>query len=162
MKNNQPNTKFEIKPIGEIETKDYKFCINIFDEYKDALYQLDKFSHVNIFWWFNKNDNSEKRAILQTELPYAENTSAGVFACRADYRPNPIATTISNIINIDHEKGKIYIDYCDAFDKTPIIDLKPYIPVSDRVKNVKVPEWFSDWPEWYEDAAEYFSKNSFE
>jgi tRNA-Thr(GGU) m(6)t(6)A37 methyltransferase TsaA len=162
MKNNQQNTIFQVKKIGEIEAKDYKFCINIYDEYKDALYQLDKFSHVNVFWWFSQNDNPEKRAILQTELPYAKSEKAGVFACRADYRPNPIATTICKIIKIDHEKGKVFIEYCDAFDKTPVIDLKPYIPVCDRVRDVKVANWFSEWPDWYEDAGEFFSKYSFE
>ena len=47
--------------------------------------------------------------------------------------------------------------YIDAFDGTPLLDIKPYIPVCDRVKNVKTATWFESWPEYYEEAEEFFS-----
>tara|TARA_Y100001933_G_C18916999_1_gene529297 strand:- start:314 stop:451 length:138 start_codon:yes stop_codon:yes gene_type:complete len=39
-----------------------------------------------------------------------------------------------------------------------LLDIKPYIPVRDRVKHVKTATWFDAWPDHFEDAAEYFSK----
>ena len=36
---------------------------------------------------------------------------------------------------------------------SPIIDLKGYFPVCDRVKDVKVPTWASDWSQWYPDEG---------
>jgi hypothetical protein len=36
-----------------------------------------------------------------------------------------------------------------------IIDIKPYQPCSDRVKNVLLPVWCSEWPKWYEDSATF-------
>jgi len=36
----------------------------------------------------------------------------------------------------------------DAYDGTPIVDLKAYFPVCDRVKEATIPEWLSNWPEW--------------
>ncbi len=36
----------------------------------------------------------------------------------------------------------------DAYDGTPTVDLKAYLPVCDRVKEPSIPEWLSYWPEW--------------
>ena len=36
----------------------------------------------------------------------------------------------------------------DAYDGTPIVDLKAYFPVCERVKEAHIPEWLADWPEW--------------
>ncbi len=36
----------------------------------------------------------------------------------------------------------------DAFDGTQILDLKPYIPVCDRVRKANIPDWLAGWPEW--------------
>ena len=38
----------------------------------------------------------------------------------------------------------------------PVLDLKPYLPVSDRVRDVTVAEWMKDWPMWMEEAGEIF------
>ncbi|HYH01547.1 MAG TPA: tRNA (N6-threonylcarbamoyladenosine(37)-N6)-methyltransferase TrmO, partial [Bacillota bacterium] len=65
-----------------------------------------------------------------------------------------------DILAVDETAGVITIPYIDAFDQSPILDLKPYIPVSERVKQVRVPLWFADWPEWYEDSGAFFSENS--
>ena len=72
----------------------------------------------------------------------------GVFATRAEYRPNPIAMTTCKMINVDEGMGFIEVVDIDAFDETPIVDLKAYFPVCDRVKEARIPEWLFDWPEW--------------
>jgi tRNA (Thr-GGU) A37 N-methylase len=56
--------------------------------------------------------------------------------------------TTCKILKIDEAKGTITVGDIDAFDGTPIVDLKAYFPVCDRVKNAEIPEWLSDWPEW--------------
>ena len=42
-----------------------------------------------------------------------------------------------------------------GFKGTPIIDIKPYQPCSDRVKNVQLPDCCSDWPQCYEGSATF-------
>jgi tRNA (Thr-GGU) A37 N-methylase len=41
----------------------------------------------------------------------------------------------------------------DAFDGTPVLDLKGYFPVCDRVKDVRIPEWTEGWGEWMPDEG---------
>ena len=48
----------------------------------------------------------------------------------------------------DETEGVVTVADIDAYDGTPIVDLKGYFPVCDRVKQTRIPEWLSDWPEW--------------
>jgi tRNA-Thr(GGU) m(6)t(6)A37 methyltransferase TsaA len=148
---------YVIRPIGYIRSTEDGFHLEILEPFRPALKQLDQFSHVLVFWWADKHDNDADRSTMQTELPYARGTQAGVFACRAEYRPNPIALTICPVFYVDEETGVVGIPWIDAFDGTPLVDLKPYIPVSERIRDVEVAEWLADWPEWMEDAGAFFA-----
>jgi tRNA (Thr-GGU) A37 N-methylase len=54
-----------------------------------------------------------------------------VFACRAEHRPTPFAVSTCKIISIDETNGRIQLEYIDAIDGTPLLDIKPYFPVCD-------------------------------
>ena len=141
--------RFEIYPIGYIKQNEGNIHIQVSEQYIPALKELDKFSHVQILWWANKHDNQKGRTTFQMTPPYGENPPVtGVFASRAEYRPNPISLTTSKIIGIDYDKGIVKIQNIDAFDDTPVLDLKAYFPVCDRVKDAYIPEWIVGWPEW--------------
>lgn len=153
------NPNLQIKPIGIVHVSGENTQLEIMPPYRPGLKQLEQFSHVLVLWWADKHDNPTDRAILQTDLPYAPGISAGVFACRAEYRPNPIAITISPILHMDETQGLVTLPWIDAFDGTPLLDLKPYIPVCDRVRDVTVAPWFANWPGCMEDAAAFFAEN---
>ena len=147
--NNADNT-FTIYPIGYVKRNEDGLFLKMKKEFIPALKQLENFSHVLVFWWADKNDNAEKRELLQCIPPYGENPpTTGVFATRAEYRPNPIALTTAEIQEVNYEQGYVKVKNIDAFDDTPIIDLKAYFPVCDRVKNAKIPSWIQGWPEWF-------------
>ena len=144
-----------INPIGTVRVEKGSFWLDIFPKYVDGLNQLENFSHVNVLWWCHHFDNAKDRQVLQCEQPYQKApASVGIFATRSPLRPNPIALTIVPIINIA-EDGKIYLPYIDAEDGSPIIDLKPYHPATDRVRDLEVPDWCRHWPQWYEDSASF-------
>lgn len=139
---------FQMSPIGHIRRNEKDISLEVLEPFRPALKQLDRFSHVMVFWWAHKHDNERSRNALQCEPPYAKGKITGVFATRAEYRPNPIAMTTCKILKVDEIKGVVTVADIDAYDGTPIIDLKAYFPVCDRVRNAKIPEWLSDWPEW--------------
>lgn len=122
--------------------------MRVFERYRPALRQLGHFSHVIALWWAHQHDNERSRSALQTEPPYAKGKVTGVFATRAEYRPNPIALTTCRILGVDEEEGVIRVNEIDAFDGTPLLDLKAYFPVLDRVREVCIPDWLEGWPEW--------------
>ncbi|HEY71049.1 MAG TPA: tRNA (N6-threonylcarbamoyladenosine(37)-N6)-methyltransferase TrmO [Anaerolineae bacterium] len=144
---------FRMVPIGTIHRLDQGVRLEILEPYRPAMQQLEHFSHVMVLWWADRHDNEQSRSILQTEPPYAQGRVTGVFATRAEYRPNPIAMTTCKIRNVDQEQGYVDIAEIDALDGTPIVDLKAYFPVCDRVRDASIPEWLSDWPDWMPDEG---------
>jgi tRNA (adenine37-N6)-methyltransferase len=139
---------YEIFPVGYVRRNDGRITLGILGPYVPALKELDKFSHVQVFWWFGEFDDEMYRGVTQSEHAPYDAPTLGVFACRSPVRPNPIALTTAEILNVDSEMGIVEIVNIDAFDGTPVIDLKPYIPVCDRVENVRVGDWTADWPQW--------------
>ena len=142
------NQVFTMYPIGYIRRADNGNYLEILEPFRPGLKQLNHFSHVMVFWWADKHDNEESRTIMQTNPPYAADKVTGVFACRSEYRPNPIAMTVCKIGKVDEEKGTVEIADIDAYESTPVVDLKAYFPVCDRVKEAYIPEWLEYWPEW--------------
>ena len=44
------------------------------------------------------------------------------------------------------------LDWSDAEDGTPVLDIKPYSSGLDRVTETREPCWHADWPHTYEEA----------
>lgn len=131
---------FRIIPVGIVRKTDTAVSIEILDDYTDALLGLDGFSHIVVLYWFNQNDTSEKRRVLQVKpRKDPRNPLTGVFATHSPQRPNLIGLTVCKIISI-HD-NIIEIEDIDALDGSPVIDLKCYIPGSIAEEDVRLPDW---------------------
>jgi tRNA (Thr-GGU) A37 N-methylase len=148
-----PGPSIQLIPIGAVRREGDEVWLAVEERYRPGLLELDRFSHVVVLWWASGHDNDESRAIMQTDLPYAPGVRAGVFACRAEYRPNPIATTTCKLLDVDIGSGRIRVAAIDAYDGSPLLDVKPYIGVVDRVEHITVPDWYEGWPEWMPDEG---------
>jgi len=148
--------EISLTAIGHIETNDNKVVIKLHRDFVSGLKNLESFSHVNVIWWFDKCNNSKSRSTKEVYSPYKNAPEKmGVFATRSPERPNPIATTVAEIIHIDHEAGTILISFIDANNDSPVLDLKPYTPSLDRIEHPKVPSWCSNWPKSLEESADF-------
>ena len=133
-------TIFKLFPIGKVEKEGQEVHLRIFDEYVDGLLGLEGWSHANVFYWFDRNDTPLQRQILRVHPRGDEqNPLTGVFACRAPVRPNLIALSVCKILSV---RGNVVtLDDLDAFDGTPVLDLKPFVPPDSPMQGVRVPEW---------------------
>ncbi len=154
--------QFLVNQIGTIRISEEGMSIEVAEQYIPALKELNGFSHINVLWWFDGNDNNDARSVLEVFAPYKKAPqNMGIFATRSPFRPNPIALTAAQILSINYEAGTICIAYIDANDGTPVIDLKPYTPSLDRVENPLVPEWCSHWPKSLEASSNFHWENEF-
>jgi tRNA-Thr(GGU) m(6)t(6)A37 methyltransferase TsaA len=153
MKGDKLMNKIEMQAIGQVQRSDKGIVLALEERFRPALLQLGEFSHVMVFWWADHFDSEEWRGRLQSRPPYAEEQLTGVFATRAPYRPNPIAMTTCKLLAVDEEKGLVEVADLDAFDGTPLVDIKAYFPVCDRVRNAHIPDWLVGWPEWMPDEG---------
>ncbi|UYP46237.1 hypothetical protein NEF87_002522 [Candidatus Lokiarchaeum ossiferum] len=151
-----------LHPIGEVKSKEGKTWIEVKEQYRLALKELEKFTHVNIVWWAHKNDTPKRRAVLLSEeLPpfYGKDApSMGVFANRSEFRPNPICVSATQIIKVDLKEGIIQIPWTDAFPGTPIVDIKPYLPMADIIEGADYPNYLQHWPKSQEAAMKWWAE----
>jgi tRNA-Thr(GGU) m(6)t(6)A37 methyltransferase TsaA len=133
---------FHLHPIGYIHKVKDKTIIEILGEFQKGLLGLEGFSHILIFSWFHENDTAEKRKTLRVHPKGDQaNPLTGVFATRSPARPNPIAISTCKIISIDTRF--IHIDKIDAFDQTPVIDIKPLLPPEVSDTEFRFPDWIT-------------------
>lgn len=151
-----PDQRYQLRPIGTVIHDDGGFALRIDEPYREALEGLDGFSHVNVLWWCHLLDEPEYRAVTVAERPYRDAPDRlGIFATRSPLRPNPIALSPVPVAAIEPDAGLVRVAYIDAEVGSPVLDLKPYHPAVDRVRDVGVPAWCAGWPEWSEDAMTF-------
>lgn len=119
-----PPPTYRVQPIGWIRKEDGRTFIDLYEQYRPALLGVDALDSLWVLYWFDRNDNPEQRAILQVHpRGNPDNPLRGVFATRAPMRPNLIAMSRVRLLGV--EGNRIEIDDIDAFDNTPVLDLKP-------------------------------------
>ena len=118
------NTVYKVCPVGRVRNKKGQpVQLQIYDKYLPALHRLEHCSHVMVIWWFHKNDTPARRGIMKVHPGgNKSNPLTGVFATHSPVRPNLIAITTCKVLSV--EGGIVTIDKIDAFDDTPILDLK--------------------------------------
>jgi len=134
--------QFVLHPIGHVEKSEERTRIVLDKKHQRGLLGLEGYSHIYMIWWFDRNDTPQKRSVLQVHpRGDRENPLTGVFATRSPMRPNLIALTLCKIVAI--ENNTIEIEATDAFDGTPVLDIKPFIPGYDTAEQATVPAWLS-------------------
>jgi Uncharacterized conserved protein len=138
-------------PIGKVEIEDGRSYIALDKKYLEATLGLDDFSHIQVIWWCNLYDSEETRNYFVMDKPYKKGPEKlGILATRSPVRPNPIAITACKLLGIDSERGRLEVIYLDAEEGTPVLDIKPYQPSVDKVRDVIMPGWCAHWPDCVE------------
>ena len=145
-----------IRPIGVIHTGETGVFAEIFPAYRAAMTGLMGFGHIQLLWWFHLCEQEDARQTLIEAKPYRKGPEQmGAFATRSPHRPNPIGLSCVGLVGLDQGRGLLYLDYVDACDGTPLLDVKPYIPSLDRVAAPVAPDWCAHWPQDVETSGEF-------
>lgn len=99
----------------------------------EMLRGLESFSHIWIQFLFHQSvDDGWKPTVRPPRLGGAERR--GVWATRSPHRPNFIGLSAVSLKGIDVKNGvELVLGGVDLLDGTPVIDIKPYLPSSDRL-----------------------------
>jgi tRNA-Thr(GGU) m(6)t(6)A37 methyltransferase TsaA len=94
-------------------------CTIVVDErWRAALTGLAAHRRIQVLYWMHR---ARRDLVLQTPLRLGQTT--GTFALRSPVRPNPIASSIVDLVSI--EGTTLLVRGLDCLDGTPLIDLKP-------------------------------------
>ncbi len=100
--------------------------IELESEYTQGLTGLSEGQAIILLYWM---DRGRRDLILQR--PGHVDGPRGTFSLRSPVRPNPIAMATVRITSLDLDAGRIGIDAIDCYDKTPLVDIKPWMPAID-------------------------------
>lgn len=149
--NNENKTTFEVQPIGIIHSCfTEKFGIprqpgmvpaatatlELYPPYnrEEVSRGLEQFSHVWIHFLFHECvAEGWKNTVRPPWL--GGKKRVGVLATRSPHRPNHLGLSVVRLDSIvKGENGiSLQLSGVDLLDKTPVIDVKPYVPYSDSI-----------------------------
>lgn len=92
--------------------------IEVFNPWADALKALEQYERVEVLYWLHL---SRRDLVLQS--PANDGMARGTFSLRSPARPNPIGTSIAQLVAI--EGSTVLVRGLDCLDGTPLLDLKP-------------------------------------
>lgn len=98
----------------------------------EAVKGLEGFNYIWLLWQFEGVEREKWSATVKPPR-LGGNKHVGVFATRSPFRPNPIGLSSVRLERIEMtDKGPVlHVAGIDLRDKTPIYDIKPYLPYAD-------------------------------
>jgi tRNA (adenine37-N6)-methyltransferase len=126
-------------PYQPLEEDEGEFRLVLGKKYVKGLESLDSYNYIYVLYFIDRLNRS---ASMTARPPWARDMSVGLFASRSPSRPNPIGLSVVRIKKI--ERGEVFTSGLDAFDKTPLLDIKPYIKDLDS-KNDANFGWLDDF-----------------
>lgn len=113
------------------------------NELHEAMSTIKKGDYLRVLWWFHRFDDQRYRSHLMCNPPYEGAPRCGVFATRSPVRPNPLASTIIKVIDVDTHNHYITVLGFDGFEHSVILQVMPY--QEKAFENIRVPEWVEHW-----------------
>ncbi len=119
-------------PIQAARSQEGVGQVVVFSEFAEGLADLDGFSHIILLYHLHQSEGYRLKV-----TPFLDDQPRGLFATRAPKRPNPIGLSILRLTEI--KDNIISVTQLDILDKTPVLDIKPYVPDFDnRSEKVRV------------------------
>jgi tRNA-Thr(GGU) m(6)t(6)A37 methyltransferase TsaA len=104
------------------------------DFYHEAFRGIEESSHLWLIFAFHliKEDNFNG---LVRPPRFEGKKKMGVYATRSPHRPNKLGLSVVKFESIQYLENEIVLEVSgvDLADGTPIYDIKPYVPYTDRV-----------------------------
>jgi len=122
-----PFITLEDMPIQPKGAEEVIGTIKINREFVQGLDDLDGFSHIYLLYGFHM---AQKTAMKVT--PFMDTSQRGVFATRSPLRPNHIGLSLVMLKKV--EDNILTVQGIDVLDKTPLLDIKPYVAVFDEIQ----------------------------
>jgi tRNA-Thr(GGU) m(6)t(6)A37 methyltransferase TsaA len=121
-----PWTRREDAPHQPTAAADTEGVVEIDPEYREALADLESCGRIWLVFLFHRSHGWAAKV-----KPPRGGPKRGVFATRAPNRPSQIGLTTVVVCDVSKEAGTIRVRGIDLLDETPILDVKPYLPMLD-------------------------------
>lgn len=120
---------------GKVESE-----IHIDESLAAGLQGLEDWSHLIVIFSMHQTRFEADRHLVRRPRERSDMPEIGIFAQRASHHPNTLGITAVRLLAV--EPPVVRVRGLDAIDGTPVLDIKPYAPIYDGVREPLVPGWF--------------------
>ncbi len=118
------HTDLDGMPLQPIADTSGESRIEVFEAHRGCLDDLGGFSHVWVLAHLHETTGWDP-----TVPTFLDDTTHGTFATRSPRRPNPVGLSLARIVEV--EELAVVVRGIDLLTGTPVLDLKPYVPLFD-------------------------------
>ena len=133
---NTPFKNLDNMPVQPKGAKETLATIEFKKEYEEGLKDLEGFSHLYLIYYFHKIKTPKLSVVPFNDK---SNTPRGVFSTRTPMHPNSLGLSVVELVKV--EENIVTIKGVDILDKTPLIDIKPYIENFDKIEGEVKSGW---------------------
>ncbi len=135
----------ETSAVGdEVKDRSRVSTIVIQPHLAEGLEGIAGFSHLYVLFYLSKISPEQRKTLKVHPRGRMDMPLLGIFATRTMLRPNPIGLTLVELVKV--EENLLTVRGLDAYDGTPVLDIKPYDDW-DCTKNARVPQWWKELQE---------------
>jgi tRNA-Thr(GGU) m(6)t(6)A37 methyltransferase TsaA len=149
----QPNRRrFRVQSIGTVRRPGTAASEPgaFFDPWQESILEIDPrwaagldglegFSHLVVLFYLDRQPRRRTVGAPRRPEDHADTPPVGFFATRTPKRPNPIGIACPRLIRRDG--NRLVVAGIDAWDGTPILDVKGYYPRDELRTGATVPDW---------------------
>lgn len=130
-----PHTDLDGMPLQPIADAEGDSRIEIFEPHRGCLEDLADFSHVWVIAHLHETTGWDPAVAT-----FLDDRTHGTFATRSPRRPNATGLSLAQIVAV--EDLAVVVAGIDLLDGTPVLDLKPYVPLFDAPGDEVTAGWF--------------------
>jgi tRNA-Thr(GGU) m(6)t(6)A37 methyltransferase TsaA len=159
----QAEQEIIVRPVGFIHTRRVEMLDDYWggeiavieldpDQFKiEAVAGLTDFSHIEVVFFLHHVPLEEITSIARHPRGRTDWPRVGIFAQRAKGRPNRLGVSRCRLLKV--EGLNLTVEGLDAIDRTPILDIKPFMKEFAPRGEVRQPEWATEVMRHYYDTT---------
>ncbi len=126
-------------PIQAVGAAGVAGSIELDPAYAAGLKDIEAFSHLILLYHLHLCEGYTLEV-----RPFLDDQNHGIFATRSPRRPNPLGISTVRLVGVID--NVLQIEDVDVVDGTPLLDIKPYVPVFDE-RTAEGIGWYSRYIE---------------
>ena len=130
-----PHADLDGMPLQPIADTSGHSRIDVFEPHRGCLDDLDGFSHVWVLAHLHETTGWDPAVPT-----FLDDRTHGTFATRSPRRPNAVGLSLAELVEV--ENLAVVVSGLDLLSGTPVLDLKPYVPLFDAPADDVRAGWF--------------------
>jgi tRNA-Thr(GGU) m(6)t(6)A37 methyltransferase TsaA len=115
--------------------------IEVYPGMADLLSGIEDFSHLLVLYWAHLVPEEGRSLLKVHPIGRREFPLTGVFATCSPARPNPVLVNAVRLL--ERRENVLRVSGLEAVDGTPLVDIKPYVPMYFRVEDARLSDWMN-------------------